>query len=171
MFGGQAEVSRRKQKIRELVEKCGAFRHFHEVGDALYIFNEIRDLTGFCVPSLRTIGGVFRVDYEYGMAVPMENPDRKTGLAQSLTERRSVILPRTIKPSHSLDMLLYGDGLSQWLTNDMVAMMQRFTLQREMALQFIQESDDRFLRDLKAVYREKFTDWITEPLIRSVPSA
>jgi len=163
-------VSRYKKKVLELVLKSGAFRHIHEVDDSPYVFNEICDLTGFCIPSLRTIGGMFRVDYEYGMAVRMENPDRKKGFEQSLTERRGVILPRTITPSHSLDMLLYGDGLSQWLTNDMAEMMRRFTLQRDQALQFVQEGDDRFLNDLKAVYREKFANWITVPLIKLTPS-
>jgi len=67
-------------------------------------------------------------------------------------------------------MLLYGDGLSQWLTNDMAEMMRRFTLQRDQALQFVQEGDDRFLNDLKAVYREKFANWITVPLIKLTPS-
>jgi hypothetical protein len=168
--GQSSEVSKHKKKVRELVLKSGTFQHIQEVDGFVYVFNEISDLTGFCVPLLRKAGDVFIVDYEYGIAVPMENPDRTVGLIQSLTAR-SVILPRTIDPAHTSDTFTYGDCLSQWLTDDMADMMRRFTLRRDQALALINDSEDRYLNALKRVYREKFTNWIIHPLTKLAPRA
>jgi hypothetical protein len=150
--------------VLELFRKTDEFRRIYLINESIFLVEEICDLTGFCVPSIRKKLGTYRIDYEIGITVTFGSVNSEKRFKENISNRRFLILPRTISTAHSLDMLVLDNKISPWLVNDMICMMRRYSLPREKALAFLSHNEDKFLSNLKSVYGNDFDEDILGPL-------
>jgi hypothetical protein len=89
-------------------------------------------------------------------------------LKTSIAARRFLGLPRTIPSSHSLDMMVRGGRLSDWLVAAMASELSRYTLNPRNALALFHCDNDEFVWSLKEVFGDRFYRKIELPLAELV---
>ena len=154
------------REIIDLVLECGRFHHIFIEDDLVFVAHEIGQLTGVCAPSVRAIMGTTRVDYDLLLVVVSDLSDPIQNLKDTIAAYRFVGLPKVVSTSHSLDMLVNDERISDWLVSEMLSDMHRYTLGRESALELIKNDDDKFIQNLKSVFKDKFRQHIEEPLAK-----
>lgn len=157
------------REIIDLVLESGRFQHTFVENGTLFVANGIDCLTGLCIPSVRAVMGMSRIDYELALVVVNDLSEPLRSLVDAVAARRFgrfVCLPKTVTPAHSLDMLATDGRMSDWLISEMIADMHRCTLDKRSALNLINSGGDRFIENLKMVFKETFREDIEVPLAK-----
>jgi hypothetical protein len=150
--------------VQEIFYQTRKFRHIYSIDESIFLVNKICDLTAFCAPSARKKLDTYRIDYQLGITVVMSSGNSESVIQENLKKCRFVVLPRTISTANSLDMLIRDNRISPWLVNDMIDMMERYSLPRKHALSLIESNSDKFLNNLKSVYGQEFDKDIIDAL-------
>ena len=153
-------------EVIDLVLGCGQFPHVFVEGRSVFVAKETNHLTGLCVPSVRGIMGFSRIDYDLLLVVVGDLSAPLQSLKDNVAARKFVGLPKTVPTSHSLDMLAHDGRMSDWLVSEMISDMRRYTLDRRSALDLIESGHDRFIQNVKAVFKDMFHQEIEMPLAK-----
>ena len=158
-------MTRSFRNVAELFRNSGRFEFIFEANDFIYVANCFNDLTAFCAPSIRRKFDFVRVEYDIGFTI-LERADKSDQLRENLVSMQHLSLPRTLPTKNSLDTALTSNGLSDWLVDDMLNLMNRYCLSYEDACILINSGQNRIINGMRSVYGERFDRLISEPLAR-----
>lgn len=156
--------------IGKLLKEQGDFKLIYKINGFTYVVNEMKAMTGMCIPRLRNARGLTpNVIYEIAIVILPETGNPEQTFIDYVRDRRHLALHRLIKPIKSLERIIRDGQLSDWILSDMKSAINEYTLTRDDALALIDKGTDPFISRLKRLYRGKFDDLILTPL-RDLPA-